>query len=72
MLTIIYIISTVLCLLFFTFETWVNRKSISSHREISFALFYFVFSFIPFLNTLYCIISIFEYVVIIIKLLRKK
>jgi hypothetical protein len=67
MLTIIYIISTVVCLLFFTYETWVNRKSISSHRDISFALFYFVFSFIPFLNTLYCVISIGELFIILIK-----
>lgn len=67
MLTIIYIISTVLCLLFFTFETWVNRKSISSHRDISFALIYFVFSFIPVLNTLYCVISIGELIIKLIK-----
>lgn len=67
MLTIIYIISTVVCLVFFTFETWVNRKSISSHRDISFALLWFVFSFIPGLNTLYCVISIFDYAIIIIK-----
>ena len=72
MLTIIYIISTVVCLLFFTFETWVHRKSISGHREISLMLLGFVFSFIPFLNTLYCIISIFDYIIIIIKQLWGK
>lgn len=67
MLTIIYIISTVVCLLFFTFETWVNRKSISSHRDISVALLCFVFSFIPVLNTLYCVISIGELIIKFIK-----
>lgn len=72
MLTIIYIISTVVCLLFFTFETWVNHKSISSHRDISFALLWFVFSFIPVLNTLYCIISIGELILILIKYFTRR
>lgn len=67
MLTIIYIISTVVCLLFFAFETWTHRKSISSHRDISFVLLWFVFSFIPILNTLYCVISIGELILILIK-----
>lgn len=72
MLTIIYIISTVVCLLFFTYETCVNRKSISSHRDISFVLLWFVFSFIPILNTLYCVISIGELIIILIKYCMKR
>lgn len=64
--TIIYIISVILCLIFFSIETFQYRKDIIKRYDSRIWIL-FLFCFIPFLNTLYCVITIGELIIKLIK-----
>lgn len=66
MLTIIYIISIVLCLIFFIIETIQYRKDIIKRYDSRLWILFF-FCFIPVMNTFYCVITIGELIIKLIK-----